>query len=54
MMACVGETRCSRYIAGGAYPRPMETTFTGFDGDFISISGQTDARADIMVINRDE
>ncbi len=35
------------------YGDPMETTFTSFDGDFISISGQADAAPQLTVIDRD-
>ena len=35
------------------YGDPIETTFTSFDGDFISISGQADAAATLTIIDRD-
>lgn len=35
------------------YGDPMETTFTSFDGDFISISGQADAAPQLTIIDRD-
>ncbi len=35
------------------YGDPMETTFTSFDGDFISINGQADAAPTLTIIDRD-
>lgn len=35
------------------YGDSMETTFTSFDGDFISISGQADAAPQLTIIDRD-
>jgi len=34
------------------YGEPIETTFTSFDGDFVSISGQADAAPVLTVIDR--
>ncbi len=31
----------------------METTFTSFDGDFISINGQADSTPTLTIIDRD-